>query len=189
MTVNQNTSFTINLKNIDAEYERKLTKDPEDKTLNFDPANPEGKYCLDLSEAFNQVVLQLLLQTAEKAVEENPGAFELKKCFDTVTFNGKTKWDPPVEKDSNNLFMLGEEPSGILKFNFTMNPAALKETEKQIRKLTEAGDLKQVEAIRKEQAKPAENINVTTITKGMSSDKGANNFFDMIVERYKEEDE
>ena len=69
----------------------------------------------------------------------------MKQCFAQVTFNGKSKWDPPLEKDAHGNFVLGEAPTGVLKFNFTLNPALLKETEKQIKKLTEAGDMKQVE--------------------------------------------
>lgn len=61
LTLNQNAEFTINLKNIAAEYDRKLLKNPNDSALNFNPANPEGKYSLDLSEAYNQVVFQHLL--------------------------------------------------------------------------------------------------------------------------------
>lgn len=83
-----------------------------------------------------------MLGSAEKSVAENEGKFELKQCFVKVTFNGKSKWDPPVEKNSQGLFNLGEAPTGVLAFDFCLNPALLKETEKAIKKLTEAGDLK-----------------------------------------------
>jgi hypothetical protein len=47
-----------------------------------------------------------------------------------------------MEKYKNGLFNLGEEPTGELVFNFTLNPPALKEQEKAIKKATEAGDVK-----------------------------------------------
>ena len=43
----------MNMKNISAEQERKVSKKAEDSALNFDPMNPEGKYELDLSETYN----------------------------------------------------------------------------------------------------------------------------------------
>ena len=79
---------------------------------------------------------------------KNPGAFEIKQCFHQVQFNGKSKWDPPLEKDNSQLFVLGEEPSGSLKFNFTLNPVALKDAEKQIKKATDEGDLKKADMLR-----------------------------------------
>lgn len=106
-----------------------------------------------------------------------------------MLLNGKGKWDPPTEKDSQGLYVLGEAPSGTLVFDFCLNPAQLKETEKQIRRLTEAGDLKQVEILRVNQSKPAEVINVHSVTKAPSSDSGAGAFFDMILERYREGDD
>ena len=114
----------------------------KNKALTFDPSNPEGNYTLNLAESFDQVCLQNLLQAAERAVARSEAAFELKACFSAVKFNGKAKWDPPVEKFKNGLFNLGEEPTGELVFNFTLNPIALKEQEKAIKKATEAGDQK-----------------------------------------------
>ena len=151
--------------------------------------NPEGKYVLDLTESFNQICLQNLLCSAEKAVLENEGKFELKQCFAKVTLNGKAKWDPPAEKDVMGLFVLGDAPTGILKFDFTLDPALLKETEKQIKKLTEAGDMTQVAQIRLNQSMPAEVITENTMFKVMSSDQGSINYYNMLIERYKEEDE
>ena len=46
--------------------------------MNFDPANPEGTYSLDLEESFNQIVLQCLLAAAEKSVIRSENAFEIK---------------------------------------------------------------------------------------------------------------
>jgi hypothetical protein len=88
------------MKNIDADYERKVSKNVENSAINFDPQNPEGKYSLNLEESYNQICLQNLLLAAEKSVAENPGAFEIKSCFFQVTFNGKSKWDPPTERDA-----------------------------------------------------------------------------------------
>ena len=116
MSQNTNVDFKVNMKSISAEQERKLDKKIGDSALNFDPQNPEGKFVLDLSQAYNQICLQKLLESAEKACAENEGAFEVKACFAGVTFNGKSKWDPPMEKDSLGIYNLGEAPSGILKF-------------------------------------------------------------------------
>lgn len=127
MSTNTHTKFTLNMANISADKEVTIHKNREDSSLNFDPTNPEGPFNLDLEEAYNQILLQQLLAAAEKAVERNPGAFELKNCFASVSFNGKTKWDPPSTKNAIGLYELGEEPSGILKFMFTLNPPMLKE--------------------------------------------------------------
>ena len=139
---NQNTKFKINLKDISADKEIMKVDNMKNKALNFDPSNPEGNYTLDLVESFDQVCLQNLLQAAERAVTRNEAAFEIKSCFSGVKLNGKPKWDPPLEKFKNGLFNLGDEPSGELVFNFTLNPIALKEQEKAIKKATEAGDQK-----------------------------------------------
>lgn len=125
MSHNALAQYTINMKDISADVQIKKEK----KEL-FDPQNPEGKYSLDLTQNYNQIVLQTLLGAAEKAVAENEGKFELKQCFGKVTLNGKPKWDPPVEKNSVGLFVLGEAPSGILRFDFSLNPTLQKETER-----------------------------------------------------------
>jgi hypothetical protein len=82
---------------------------------------------LDLEEQFCQILFQHLLLAATKAVERSAGAFELKQCFFQVKLNGKSKWEPPIERLQNGLYNLGEEPSGELTFQFTLNPVALKE--------------------------------------------------------------
>lgn len=92
-----------------------------------------------MAQAYGQICLQNLLSSASKSVEENESKFELKQCFVKVQLNGKGKWDPPTDKNENGLFNLGEDPKGTLTFDFVLNPAIFKETEKQIRKLTEAG--------------------------------------------------
>lgn len=127
LSSNTHTKFALNMANISADKEVPIHKTAADTSINFNPTNPEGPFNLDLEEAYNQILLQQLLAAAEKAVERNPGAFELKNCFAQVSFNGKTKWDPPTMKNAIGLYDLGEEPSGILKFTFTLNPPMLKE--------------------------------------------------------------
>lgn len=83
-----------------------------------------------------------MLQAAEKAALRSEAAFDIKQCFNGAKFNGKPKWDPPTDKHKNGLFNLGDEPSGELSFLFTLNPVALKEQEKAIKKATETGDQK-----------------------------------------------
>ena len=119
------------MNDISADKEIKQDINLEDLSTTFDPENPEGKYSLDLSQVQSQVCLQNLLLSAEKTVARNGGAFEIKQCFHQVTLNGKPKWEPPTEKLSgSSIFNLGEEISGILKFQFTLNPLQLKEREK-----------------------------------------------------------
>jgi len=147
MSTNHHAKFHINMKDISSDVEIKRVDVPNQPTVTFDPNNPEGKYVLDLTQNYNQIVLQNLLMAAEESVADNEAKFEIKQCFVKVTFNGKSKWDPPVEKNSSGLFNLGEAPTGVLAFDFNLNPALLKETEKQIRKLTEAGNLKDAEKL------------------------------------------
>ena len=125
MNKNQNTKFTVNLKNIQADKGFEIKNDQA-----FDPSNPEGKFLLDIGESYGQVILQQLLSAAEKAANRSSGAFEAKQCFNGASLNGKGKWEPPLEKNSYGLFNLGDEPTGTLKFNFTLNPPVYKDLEK-----------------------------------------------------------
>lgn len=99
--------------------------------------------------------------------------------------NGKGKWDPPTERYANGLYNLGEEPSGELTFLFTLNPVALKEQEKAIKKATDAGDTKMVALLKTQSEKPVESLEIASVTKPSVSDQGAGNFFEMLVEAYK----
>jgi hypothetical protein len=103
--------------------------------------------------------------------------------------NAKGKWEPPVEKTNQGLFVLGDEPSGNLKFKFTLNPLAIKELEKQMKKASDDGDHKKLALLKNNASKPVETLEVNTITKTVSSETMANNFFDMLVSRYQDEDE
>lgn len=120
---------------------------------------------------------------------ENEGKFELKSCFVKVTFNGKSKWDPPTEKNSQGLFSLGEAPSGVLNFDFCLNPAQLKETEKAIKKLTEAGNLEEAEKLIQNQSKPSEVYTLKSIQKLLPTEQTAISFFEMLLDRYQEGDD
>ena len=54
--INTNTTFNIDFQNINADYERKFVQKEKSKLNrcdNFDQANPDGQYTLDLKEAFN----------------------------------------------------------------------------------------------------------------------------------------
>lgn len=158
----------------------------------FDPKNPEGKYSLNLAQAYGQICLQSLLQSAEKSVQENEGKFEIKNCFVKVALNAKGKWDPPLEKTENGLFNLGQDLKGILTFEFVLNPAVHKETERQIKKLQESGDAKQMkraEEIRANQLLPAEVINTASVQKKLSTDSGTISFFNILLDRYQEGDD
>ena len=82
-----------------------------------------------------------------------------------MTFNGKSKWDPPTEKKTNGLFNLGEEPTGVLKFQFTLNPILLKENEKLIKKAKEEGDNKKLNELLRNADKPVETLEVDNVAK------------------------
>ena len=122
-------------------------------------------------------------------MERSEGKFELKQCFVGVKLNGKGKWDPPIDRFANGLYNLGEEPSGELTFQFTLNPVALKETEKMIKKAADSGDTKLAELLKTQSEKPMESLEVDSISKANVSDQGAGNFFEMLVEAYKAQDE
>ena len=109
---------------------------------------------------------------ATKAVERSEGKFELKQCFVGVKLNGKGKWDPPIDRFANGLYNLGEEPSGELTFQFTLNPVALKETEKMIKKAADSGDTKLAELLKTQSEKPMESLEVDSISKANVSDQG-----------------
>lgn len=84
------------------------------------------------------------------------------------------------------MFNLGEEPSGELSFLFTLNPVALKEQEKAIKKATESGDANLLKKLKEEAAKPVESLEIDSVTKPEISELGANNFYEMLLERYEE---
>lgn len=60
---------------------------------------------------------------------------------------------------------MGEDPSGILKFRFTLDPPAVKEFEKKMKKAADDGDSKKVERLKKEAARPVETLEVSTVTR------------------------
>lgn len=61
--------------------------------------------------------------------------------------------------------------------------------EKKLKKAADDGDAKKVEKLKREAAKPVETLEVSTITRQVSSETMANNFFDMLISRYQDEDE
>ena len=67
----------------------------------FDPTNPEKPYSLNMSETYYHIILQNLLQIAEKAVSNSDGKFDIKACFVGAKLNGKANWSPPSTKDLN----------------------------------------------------------------------------------------
>lgn len=105
----------------------------------------------------------------------------MKQCFNGAQLNGKGKWEPPADKTTLGLFNLGEEPSGVLKFKFTLDPVSLKELEKKIKKATDEGDTKAVEKLKRRAALPVETLEPQTLKKKVTSESMANNFFDMLI--------
>lgn len=79
---------------------------------------------------------------------------------------------------------MGDEPSGVLKFRFTLDPVAVKDFEKKLKKAADEGDTKKVEKLKKEAAKPVETLEASTVTRQVSSESMANNFFDMLITSY-----
>jgi uncharacterized membrane protein (DUF106 family) len=82
------------------------------------------------------------------------------------------------------LYVLGDDPSGVLKFRFTLDPVAVKDFEKKMKKAADDGDSKKVERLKREAAKPVETLEASTITRQVSSETMANNLFDMLISYY-----
>ncbi len=117
----------MNLKEISADKDIKLYNDL------FDPSNPEKLYSLTLGDMYNDIILQNLLEIAEKAAEKSDGKFDVKQCFQNVKLNGKANWNPPTNKDTNGQFEQDANLStGQLIFNFTINPILFKEQMKRL---------------------------------------------------------
>jgi Ran GTPase-activating protein (RanGAP) involved in mRNA processing and transport len=189
LSENSDCKFQVEMKNISADQDLKQEQTDPDQVPFFDPLNPEDKFQLDLSAPYYQVILQYLLAAAERAAGLSEGAFEVKQCFAGVTFNGKAKWDPPLEKNSAGIYNLGEEPSGVLKFQFSLNPPLLKEQQKLLKKAEEAGDSKLVEQIQRDLQRPSESLQAESISRQFMSPEAASFFFKLLLERYKDQDE
>ena len=58
-----------------------------------------------------------------------------------------------------------------------------------MKKAADEGDSKKVERLKKEAAKPVETLEIRTITRQVTSETMANNFFDMLISQYQDEDE
>lgn len=79
-----------------------------------------------------------------------------------------------------------------MKFEFTLNPALQKETDKQIRKLLDAGDERSKQKaleIQKNLSQATEDINETTCQKNLSTENGTNSFFNILEDRYRDGDD
>ena len=87
------------------------------------------------------------------------------------------------------MFNLGEDPSGILAFTFSLNPVVLKERDKQLKKAMEEGDKKKVQLLELQASEDIVSIEVDTVAKDLSTEQGNNNFFDMLLESYNLEDD
>jgi len=87
------------------------------------------------------------------------------------------------------LFNLGEDPKGELIFTFTLNPVEYKNAEKAIKKLADAGDTKQADMLRAEQAKPPVVISEQSCSRALAPENAINNYFNMLVDRYQNDDE
>ena len=107
---------------------KEISADTDIKTLRevFDPSNPERSYSLNLAECYDQIILQSLLSIADKAASKSDGKFDIKACFYGVKINGKANWTPPTNKDLQGSFDLGDQITGNLVFQFTINPILFK---------------------------------------------------------------
>lgn len=82
--INENVNGNVEVKMKDINAEHKSIKNKGDAKNNvpeepvFDAKNPDGKYTLNLATSYGQIILQNLLQCAEKSVAENEGKFDLK---------------------------------------------------------------------------------------------------------------
>ena len=67
----------------------------------FDLTSPEKEYTLNMSETYDQLIMQSLLRIAESTSLASEGKFDIKACFFGVKLNGKANWNPPTSKDIN----------------------------------------------------------------------------------------
>jgi hypothetical protein len=58
-----------------------------------------------------------------------------------------------------------------------------------MKKASDEGDNKKLAMLKINAAKPSETLEVSTVTKNMSSETAATNFFEMLISRYQDEDE
>lgn len=91
----------------------------------FDPSNPEKPYTLNMNDTYDHIILQNLLQIAEKASSNSEGKFDIKACFYGVKLNGKANWNLPSVKNELDQYEIPER-SGTLVFTFTINPILFK---------------------------------------------------------------
>jgi Ran GTPase-activating protein (RanGAP) involved in mRNA processing and transport len=119
MSSNKETSFKVNMKEISAD------KDIKSYMNVFNMTTPEKEYTLNMAETYNQLILQNLLKIAENISNASEGKFDMKSCFFGVKLNGKPNWAPPTGKDANGHFDPIDK-TGILTFNFTINPILFK---------------------------------------------------------------
>lgn len=53
-----------------------------------------------------------------------------------------------------------------------------------MKKAADEGDTKKVEKLKRAAAKPVETLDISTVTKQVSNETMANNFFEMLISRY-----
>jgi hypothetical protein len=81
---------------------------------------------LNLKNVYDRIVMQQLLSYAHQYAVASENAFDQKSCFYGAKLNGKPTWNPPTEKTPQDLWDFGENPDGILTFNFTIDPVMFK---------------------------------------------------------------
>lgn len=52
-----------------------------------------------MSDTYDHIIIQNLIQIAEKAAANSEGKFDVKACFFGAKFNGKANWNLPSTKN------------------------------------------------------------------------------------------
>lgn len=89
----------------------------------FDPMNVEGEHILELDNVYDRITLYHLLDIDEKIAQNSPqdDGIQQGECFLEAKL-GSSAWTPPNQKDKDGRWDLGPEPSGTLKFRYSLDP-------------------------------------------------------------------
>eukprot|EP00347_Sterkiella_histriomuscorum_P017989 403347211 len=176
--------FTSSLKNIIVEG------NPIGPVGVFDPQSPEKAYSLNMAETYDHIILQNLLQIAEKSAGGSEGKFDIKACFQGVKYNGKPSWSPPLTKDQFNQFEI-QEHTGLLTFTFTINPILYKLQQIKHQQMMEQqaqANPDKPQQIQQPQGS-IEIIEADFIQKPLITQIGVQRLMDMIIQSFQDEDD
>jgi hypothetical protein len=187
-TRNVETNFDLNIKLTESESDASV--DFKVQVFNEDMA--EGSYSLDLTLAYDQLVLQKLTTIAHEVSQASTGSekpFDAKSCFYQVKLDGKSKWEVPSQKTPEGTWDLGPEPKGNLVFIFTQDPTEYKKEAARLAKEAAAMDPAQLADIQERdpnRLKPRakENITEQTVSRPVLSHTEFEHSINILIKNY-----